>query len=241
MLRLPRIPGVGGGSILIVALLVVLPFDVVVHDFTFRHLVTHEVRLLSNGVTHLGTAWAGMGVLGALAAVGHRTGDAGLVRAGVAGLAGVALGSVASHVAKQATCRGRPVLLDGWGVGSPVESFAGTGRPTASRFFHWPCLTDSRYHSFPSGHATTVFAVAAALVQCVPSRRAAWLTVAVGVGASRVFLNAHFLSDVVGGALIGWWAVQIGSALVDRFMPLLPEPARLSAIEAGPLSEPSGP
>ncbi|MGH7322194.1 MAG: SDR family NAD(P)-dependent oxidoreductase [Candidatus Rokuibacteriota bacterium] len=79
------------------------------------------------------------------------------------------------------------------------------------------------------------------LVNSAGWTKAAWLAVATGVGASRVFLNAHFLSDVLGDALIGWWAVQIALALVDRFMPLLAEPTRLSAMEAGPLSEPSGP
>jgi membrane-associated phospholipid phosphatase len=85
-------------------------------------------------------------------------------------------------------------------------------------FFHWPCVRDSRYHSFPSGHAATAFAVAAALSQAVPGRRRAWLAIAGSVGLSRILLNAHFLSDVLGGALVGWWAGEAGVRLATRFV-----------------------
>jgi membrane-associated phospholipid phosphatase len=184
-----------------------LPIDPLVHDFTFRHVVSHEVRLLANGVTQLGTGWAAGGLLGALAVVGRRTGDAALVRASLGGLGGVALGSVAGQAVKQLACRGRPGLVDGWGVdavgpaGQPIP-----GAADVPGFFHWPCFGDSRYHSFPSGHAAIAFAVAAALARAVPARRRVWLVVATAVAASRVLLNAHFLSDVLGGALLGWAA-----------------------------------
>lgn len=209
---------VGGGlgfqvvAGLLVVLAAVSPLDTLVHDLTFRHVVSHELRLLANGVTLLGTTWAGVGLLGTLAAVGYRTADGALWRASLGGVAGVALGGLATQVVKHAACRARPRLVDGWGVGAagppPVGDTYG--------FFHWPCVSRWRYHSFPSGHATTAFATAAALVAIAPGRRRAWLAVAAGVGASRVLLNAHFVSDVAGGALIGWWAGGAGLALAAR-------------------------
>jgi membrane-associated phospholipid phosphatase len=198
-------------------LLGALALDPLVHDLAFRFVVGHEARLAANGFTQLGTAWSSGGLLGALALAGYRGSDAGLVRAAAGGLVGVALGSLSTHVLKNLVCRGRPGLLDGWGVGPPPSSDGGAAaRVAAWGSFRWPCLGDSRYHSFPSGHATAAFALAGALVLAVPSRWALWLLVAAGVSASRLLLNAHFLSDVVAGAILGWWAARLGSVLVRR-------------------------
>jgi undecaprenyl-diphosphatase len=194
-------------SLLLVTL--TMPLDAIVHDLVFRHVVSHGVRLTANGTTQLGTVWVAAGLLGALAVVAHRAGDLELWRASVGGLVGVAISSAATHLVKQAVCRGRPKLLDGWGVDAPD--------PTAGwSFFNWPCFLDSRYHSFPSGHATTAFAVAAALTRAAPARRPLWLALAAIIGAARVLLNAHFLSDVIGGALVGWWAGWLGIKATER-------------------------
>jgi undecaprenyl-diphosphatase len=71
--------------------------------------------------------------------------------------------------------------------------------------------------AFPSMHATTAFAFAAALAASGlrPVAAAAWL-VAMTVAWSRVFLGLHFPSDIVGGlvlgsllgALAGWWVTR---------------------------------
>lgn len=205
----------------VVALLVVLaaafPIDEVVHDLVFRHVVSHEVRLLANGFTVLGTTAAGVAVLGTLAFVGYRTADAVVWHPSLGGLAGLAIGGLATQVVKHVACRARPRLVDGWGVGSrglPTN-------PAVHGFFHRPCFSEGTYHSFPSGHATAAFTMAAALTAILPARRRAWLAVAAGVGASRVLLNAHFVSDVLGGGLIGWCAGRAGVRLAVRFAPRL--------------------
>ncbi|NOT34023.1 MAG: phosphatase PAP2 family protein [Candidatus Eisenbacteria bacterium] len=60
-----------------------------------------------------------------------------------------------------------------------------------------------RNSSFPSSHAANAFAVA--WVVAARWRRAAWpaFVVAVLIAGSRIYLNRHFLSDVVAGSLIG--------------------------------------
>lgn len=212
--RLGRASGLVG---LLVALAVAVPLDATIHDLTFRYVVSHELRLVANGLTALGTAWLATGLLGVIAVAGHRAGDAALVRAALGGIVGVAATGIATELTKQAACRARPRLVEGWGVGAAPDP-ATTGRAAGFGFFRWPCFADSRFHSFPSGHAATAFAAAAALLRAAPARRRLWLAVATGVAASRVLLNAHFVSDVLGGAALGWWVGHLGQALADRVL-----------------------
>ena len=191
------------------------PADEMLQDFVFRHFVSHEVRLLANGFTLLGTTEVATVGLLALAVVAHRAVDAAMWEAAVGGVVGVALAGITTQVVKHVACRARPRLIDGWGVGSSVPP----DEPSRRGFFHWPCFGEGGYNGFPSGHAATAFAAAAALVPWAPTRRRGWiLAAAAGVAASRIVLNAHFLSDVLGGALFGWWAGEAGLVIATRYL-----------------------
>src|SRR5215213_3354450 len=68
-----------------------------------------------------------------------------------------------------------------------------------------PFNRENRWQSFPSGHATVAFSLAASISE---EAREPWVTgVAYGtaalVGWSRVYDDRHWTSDVVGGALVG--------------------------------------
>lgn len=60
-------------------------------------------------------------------------------------------------------------------------------------------------HSFPSGHATSAFALFLCLAVISRNRtiQAAAFIVATVVAFSRIYLSQHFLGDVVAGSLIG--------------------------------------
>ncbi len=63
--------------------------------------------------------------------------------------------------------------------------------------------TAADYVSMPSGHTATIFGLATALALLVP--RFGWplLLSAALIGSSRFLINAHWLSDVIVGALLG--------------------------------------
>jgi undecaprenyl-diphosphatase len=57
--------------------------------------------------------------------------------------------------------------------------------------------------SFPSGHAMSAFAVAAAIALLAPRLRWPVLALAALIGFSRVYLGVHFWLDVLAGAALG--------------------------------------
>jgi len=59
------------------------------------------------------------------------------------------------------------------------------------------------FASIPSGHTTTIVSVAVALIM-IFGRRAAWFAVpiAIVVAATRVLLTAHYVGDVIIGAIV---------------------------------------
>ncbi|MDI9570353.1 MAG: phosphatase PAP2 family protein [Pseudomonadota bacterium] len=56
--------------------------------------------------------------------------------------------------------------------------------------------------SFPSGHATTIWACGVALAILFPRWRFLWYALAILVSMSRVIIGAHYLGDVLAGAYV---------------------------------------
>lgn len=111
--------------------------------------------------------------------------------------AAVALGGISVNVIKVIVGRARPKLL-------MQDDFYG---------FH-PFTAKADFHSFPSGHANTLIALAVAVGFLLPRWRVALWVVGAFLASSRVMVNAHFLSDVIGGSL---WAILLTAWLRARF------------------------
>ncbi len=121
-------------------------------------------------------------------------------------------------------------------------------RPDPQLTFDWLAWKSS-FASFPSGHATTVFATAAAFAALFPKARRALIAVAVAVAATRVLLGSHFPSDVIAGAAVGTafvlWMVKLFAArrvvfAVDSSGHVVPK-AGPSAARFGRLLPPASP
>jgi membrane-associated phospholipid phosphatase len=98
----------------------------------------------------------------------------------------VALSALVTDVIKWCVGRGRPF------VGGEANPF------NFSHFAGTPAFA-----SFPSGHATTAFALAVAVAAVWPKARVAMAVYALIIAATRLVLLAHHPSDVVAGALVG--------------------------------------
>lgn len=59
-------------------------------------------------------------------------------------------------------------------------------------------------YSFPSLHAAVSFAVVPILDREFPRLKYLWVIIGILVAISRVYLQLHYLSDVIAGALIGY-------------------------------------
>jgi len=98
--------------------------------------------------------------------------------------------------------------------------------------------------SFPSGHSATAaaFYAAAALIIGRTLRRparqfviAGAIAAAVAVAVSRVLLDLHWLSDVVGGLALGWaWFALCAVVFGGRLLVPTAAAAQLAAAQADP-------
>jgi len=79
--------------------------------------------------------------------------------------------------------------------------------------FTYPLINLINY-SFPSMHAMTLFALLPLLVKYLPKQKSFWVSFAFLVAFSRVYFGFHFLSDVVFGAITGYF---IGKFLLDKY------------------------
>ncbi len=77
------------------------------------------------------------------------------------------------------------------------------------------------FQSFPSGHSTTVFALATVLILFFENKISQFILgiLAVTVAFSRVYLSQHFIEDIAAGSIIGISGAFLSYFLIEKFFP----------------------
>jgi membrane-associated phospholipid phosphatase len=178
-----------GASILVAA----FQLDPAVYQWRREHR-WKNIKLLSRYVTRT-TDWpVHVGVGLALAGLTYWRGNKKWMRIFLAMVAACALAGASAYVLKMTTGRVRPSVK--------VEKVWGG-----------PDLRQE-YQSFPSGHTAASFGFFSVLLFASWRIGFLLLPVPLFIGFTRIFLGAHYFSDVVGAALLG----VLCAAIVARLM-----------------------
>ena len=182
-------------GIAITAIIVVTAFclDDEVRDFIAQHQ-NQVVRKAMLNVSRFGD-WPEHFVLGLiLAGAAWLRGSKKWIRIFLSMLIALAIAGVVGHGIKIATGRARPSVRT-------EETW------NRSHF-------SSKYHAFPSGHVAASMAFFGVLF--FASRRIGliWLPIPIVIGFSRMYVTAHYLSDVVYAAVLG----ILSALLVAHFL-----------------------
>lgn len=109
-------------------------------------------------------------------------------------------------------------------IGRPRPKFVHSGDWQMSLSFV------SGLDSFPSGHSTASFAIATVLAKRFPAVGPVCLGIALFVGISRVLRGSHFLTDVMGGAVIGVLSGCLATAPVKQWRVAIQDGLRHAAV-----------
>lgn len=74
--------------------------------------------------------------------------------------------------------------------------------------------------SFPSGHTTAAFELGVAIFLVMKNKKVAWILPAFSalVGLSRIYLMVHYVTDVIGGVLVGTFAGIMGYLIMKAII-----------------------
>jgi len=87
-------------------------------------------------------------------------------------------------------------------VGRGIQIATGRARPSVRTEEVWNRFS-AKYHAFPSGHVTASMAFFGVLFFANRRAAVACLPIPILIGFSRIYIGAHYLSDVVCGVILG--------------------------------------
>jgi undecaprenyl-diphosphatase len=201
-----------GIPIAAIAIAVSFHFDDSVRDF----IMQHQSRALRNFMRYVSLFgdWPSHTAVGLiLLGVAWRRRSHEWMRIFLAMLIAMSLAGVAGHVIKRTIPRPRPSVHAEFRWGGPRFS--------------------SKYHAFPSGHVGASSAFFGTLFLARRRLGLACIPIPILIGFSRMYIGAHYLSDVVCAAALG-----ILCALITAHFFLRPIENRQSKIETGVPEQP---
>ena len=102
-------------------------------------------------------------------------------------------------------------------IGRPRPNHVDLDKADGFNFFS----TDASFHSFPSGHSSTIIAVALILTLLIPRLKIFFLIVGFVVSLSRVVVEAHFATDIIAGALVAIIVYKIFLMFLEARYPIM--------------------
>ncbi len=187
------VAGIGAAAIAIAA---AFYFDDALWHFIVQHQTATLGKFMRN-VSRFGD-WPSHLVLGfALLGIAWLRRNKKWMRIFLAMLVAMAMAGLAGQIIKRAFPRARPSVKTELRWGGPRFS--------------------TKYHSFPSGHMDASTAFFGVLILARRRVGLACIPVPVLIGASRIYIGAHYLSDVVCGGVLG-----MGCALLAAHFFLTP-------------------
>ncbi len=163
-------------------------FDGSVRDFMAQHenramrSFMRYVSLFGDWPSHVALGLLGLGIA-------WWRGSKKWTRIFLAMLLAMAIAGIAGHVIKRTVPRARP----------SVQSELHWGGPRFS----------TKYHAFPSGHVAASTAFFGVLIFARRRIGVACLPIPILIGFSRMYIGAHYLSDVVCAAVLGIFCAMI--------------------------------
>ena len=100
-------------------------------------------------------------------------------------------------------------------VGRPRPDYASFDGGLEFNFFN----LNSEFHSFPSGHTSTIFVVALVASFLLPKLKYFFISLAGVIAFSRVVVGAHFFTDVLGGITVSYLGIKLTKLFLDKRFP----------------------
>lgn len=79
--------------------------------------------------------------------------------------------------------------------------------------------TDASFHSFPSGHSSTIFAIVIIISLLVPRLKMFFIFFGFIVALSRVVVGAHYTTDIIAGSLLALILYKIFLSIFEKQFP----------------------